>query len=117
MNWYEGMFIINPLLKVEETDKVVADLEGEIKKLKGEVKEARRFGKKTLAYPINKQKEGSYLLLYFRLDPAQLDAFTKKLHLNEQVLRHLILQSYENAMKEANFRMEEPHTREYEEAY
>ena len=115
MNLYEGMFILNSLLRPEETDKLVADIEGEMKKLKGEVVETKRLGKKMMAYPINKHNEGVYLLIFFKVEPTSLDALNKKLHLNENIWRILFLQSDEEAMKNAVLRTEEPR-REYEDA-
>lgn len=113
MKWYEGIFILNPQTRAEETDKGIADLEGEIKKLQGEIVESRRLGKRTLAYPLHKNREGLYLLIYFKMDPAQLETFNRKLRLKEEVWRHLILATSEQAIKEAKFSMEEAPARAY----
>ena len=114
MKWYEGMFIVNPTLRGEDVDKTLSEVEGEIKKLKGEVVDSRRLGKKNLAYPIDKQREGLYWLVYFKIDPAQLEPLNRKLHLKEEITRLLILQSSEQAMKNAHISIDEVRVRETE---
>lgn len=108
MKWYEGMFIINPQLRPEETERVIADIEGEIKKLNGEIVHSRRLGKKMLAYPIQKAREGVYLLLFFKLEPGSFDSLGKKLRLREEILRLLILGSSEQGMKESQICLDAP---------
>ncbi len=44
-----------------------------------------------LAYPIKGHRKGTYWLTYFRLDGKQVDELTRRFHLNEGILRSLLL--------------------------
>lgn len=106
MKLYEGMFILDPQLREEELKTLIADVEGEIKKLKGEILESRNLGKKRLAYPINKQLDGYYLVLYFNIDSITLDTLNQKLRLKERLFRSLILSTTEELKKETGLYLE-----------
>ena len=92
MNNYEGMFIVNPQLADEETEKVIAAIQDEIKKNNGEVVETKNMGRQQLAYPIKKYREGCYLLLNFRGEGALIGKILSKYRINENILRNLILE-------------------------
>ena len=106
MKLYEGMFILDPHLKDEELKSLISEIEDEIKKLKGTILESRNLGKKRMAYAINKQPDGYYLILYFNLDSLALDTLNQKLRIKERLFRSLILSTTEELKKETGIYLE-----------
>ena len=51
----------------------------------------RRWDERRLAYPINGQHRGTYLLVYFSADTQSLTAIRRDLQFNESLLRYLLL--------------------------
>lgn len=91
MNTYEGMFIINPQLSDEDTEKVIETIQEEIKKSKGEIANIERIGKQHLSYPIKKFQDGYYLLLSFQGEGDFISKIKAKYKINNNILRILIL--------------------------
>jgi len=53
----------------------------------GEVGELDRWGRRRLAFEINHQSEGYYLLVQFQADPATITELERVLHLADDVIR------------------------------
>lgn len=56
-----------------------------------EIKSARRWDERRLAYPIKNQLRGTYLLLYFEAPTASITGIRRDLDYTESVLRHMAL--------------------------
>lgn len=56
-----------------------------------------RWGKRPLAYEINKRKEGYYVLVEFTGEPTTVDELDRILTLSDEVLRFKILRRNERA--------------------
>lgn len=76
-------------LKKESQEKLLK----EIKKWLGEGKilSTKSWGKRELSYLINKEKEGEYLFLELEMKPEKGGEIERKLRLEEDVLRHLLV--------------------------
>ncbi len=90
MNQYEGVFLVKPDLSKDSMDKVLSQIKEIIAKHKGSVERIDEWGKKRLAYPIQKFKEAFYYLINLNIDPEAVDKMRKSFGLNESVLRVLI---------------------------
>lgn len=90
MNNYESVIIINPAVSDEEKNAFIEKTKKLISS-NGEVVSVDEWGKKVLAYPINKQKEGIYLLFTFNSKPEFIAEFERLLRLDEQVIKHLVI--------------------------
>ena len=44
-----------------------------------------------LAFPIDGHKKGLHYLVYFKMDAAKVDEFTRLCHLSELVIRHMLI--------------------------
>lgn len=64
-----------------------------IKKWLGDAKVIKvdDWGKKQLAYPIKKEKEGSYFILSVESEEGIKGDFEKRILMEEAILRHLVL--------------------------
>jgi len=86
---YETTFILDPGLdeaKVnEEVDRVVQWIKG----LGGEVLEVQRWGKKRLAYEIDRRRDGIYTLVLYEGPGTTVQELERRFRLNESVLRSL----------------------------
>lgn len=87
---YETVMIFDGTLPDETIQKESAKLE-EFIKLNAEFDHIDVWGKRQLAYTINKKKTGFYQIFYFKADSESNIAakIVKFLKLNETVIRHL----------------------------
>ena len=69
MRHYEMLTILNA--EIEEPKEEVEKIEEVVRSLGGEMTQTDVWGKKKLAYPIQKKTEGFYALFTFDLEPAQ----------------------------------------------
>jgi len=94
MREYELMFVIDPRLTDEEI-VALGDLYKEmIQAAGGDVWREESWGKRKLAYQINKLSEGSYMLFHIRSDDGGV--FTEveqRMRQNERVLRYMTVRT------------------------
>ena len=57
----------------------------------GEITASSHWGKRQLAYPIQKQKNAYYVVVQFTSDPAPLTGLERALKLDDDVLRYLVV--------------------------
>ena len=101
MRFYECVYILAPTLD-ESAVKEKADRTGEIiTSRKGVVHTVDQWGKRRLAYPINKSYEGIYSVIKFSGTNEILVELNRIFRYDDAVLRHLIVVD-ENAPSEAS---------------
>lgn len=88
---YELALILPTNLTSEKQKKVLGDVQKYITSASGKADEPKLFGKKKLAYPIKKVTEGFYYIMNFSLDGTETVQTLKKLTLNVDVLRYLLI--------------------------
>lgn len=88
---YEGVFITKASLTEEASEKLLALIEGEISKNGGKIENVEKWGKKTIAYPVSKNREGVYYKLDFKITPDKISGLKKMYRLNEDILRAMIV--------------------------
>ena len=86
---YETLLILDPRLNEEEVAALLTKVQETLKTLGGEVGKAESWGKRRLAYDMRKQREGTYVVIESKAEPATVKEFERQLKLNEQVLRYL----------------------------
>ena len=90
MRDYELLFVLDPSLDEEQKATLIETVKSIIN-AGGEAGEADVWGDKKLAYNINKKSTGYYVVLPFKADaelPKELD---RRLRINENVMRHIIV--------------------------
>jgi small subunit ribosomal protein S6 len=85
------MFILPPDLDAEGAEAATERIRGLVAARGGEVHKLDFWGRRRLAYPIERRHEGAYHIARFSLSPEQTVDLDHSLKLNEQVLRHLIV--------------------------
>ena len=88
---YDLVVILEPELKAEEQEKLLAKIKKTITDLKGELSENVKLGVKQLTYPISKKKEGIFVELKLNLLADKTLSFRQKLQGEEQILRYLMV--------------------------
>lgn len=88
---YEMVSILSPDLTEENKKSTIQKTEEIITKFKGEVFSVDEWGKKRLAYPIQKFAEGYYFQLNFAGPHEVIQELNRVLRINEQVLRFQII--------------------------
>ncbi len=89
MTKYETVFILDPSYDENRVNEEVEKLTGWVKDLGGEVVEVQRWGKKRLAYEINKKRDGVYTLFVWNGKGDMVKEVERRLRLNESVMRVL----------------------------
>ncbi len=86
---YETLFLLDSAKLAAEPDAVKAQLSATLEKHGGKVEVARPWDDRKLAYPIKKQKKGSYYIVYYRMESRKQHDLDRDLKLNENILRYL----------------------------
>ena len=90
MRYYETIYIVDPNLESTILEKTMTEIGQELEKTKAKIINHRDWGKKRLAYQIENQKYGSFILLQFEIDElSKINDFDSWLKLNSLVLRHM----------------------------
>ena len=88
---YEMMVILKPLLPDDVRKKVHKSIVELVKELGGDVMDVDAWGKRYLAYNIKGHNEGYYIVYIFSLESSNLKEMKRKLNLNSEILRFLII--------------------------
>lgn len=91
MQNYELMLVLKPLLVEDIKEKVMKKLEKLAKDHKATLTVKDLMGKRLLAYPIKKYKEGYYVLYNLEAAPSDAKELEKSLNLSDEVLRYLLV--------------------------
>lgn len=91
MTKYETMFIVKATLEENVIQNITKDVQKLISDNKGKVVDFKEMGRKKLVYPINKEVSGFYYLMNVEATKETISEFDRKLRINENVIRHLIL--------------------------
>ena len=91
MRLYETAFLIAPSLPEEEADKLVEKMQETVAKKKGKMIQVNKWGKKKLAYPIQKHGEAFYVFFSYEGDPDIPQELERQFRQTEAIIRYLTL--------------------------
>ena len=89
MTFYETIFIVKTDLGDEALAERVAWVTDILTSNGAEVINVEQWGKKRLAYQVNKQRHGFYVLMHYEGDPKVVPELERNLKLSEDILKHL----------------------------
>ena len=90
MRYYETNYIVDPNLENTILEKTMTEIGQELEKTKAKIINHRDWGKKRLAYQVDNQKYGSFILLQYEIEElSKMNDFDSWLKLNSLVLRHM----------------------------
>ena len=87
MGTYEIVAVLRPDLDEEGLGGALDRIKQRIVEHGGSITSMDRWGKRRLAYPIQKHRDGYYTLFVFTLDPGHITPLRKIVALNEELLR------------------------------
>lgn len=91
MREYEVMYIIKPNLEDDKYAEIIEKYNALIQANGGEVLKVEPWGKKRLAYEIEKLREGYYVLARFNA-PAELPKeLERNFKIAEEIMRYLVI--------------------------
>ncbi len=91
MRTYETTFIVDSLIRPEETEEIINKIEKFISNNGGQIKKIDRWGKKRLAYEIKKRQYGYYVIIRYGAPPKLNRLLEKEYQLDENILRYLTI--------------------------
>jgi len=89
---YEAMFLISQSEAVDFAG-VIEHINDCLTRHGGELISMKKWDERRLAYEIDKQRRGVYLLAYFSCDGAEITAIERDLNLSERVMRHMFIRA------------------------
>ena len=88
---YEALVILKSAGTEQDLARAAAHLEEPIKKVGGSVTTSHSMGRRRLTFRIARQSEGHYYVLRFKAPTDQVKELERLLHLNDAVVRFMIL--------------------------
>lgn len=99
MHIYELLYIIPTTFTDEEIGGVEQKIAGLLTKYQATIESTQRLGKFKLAYAIDKQRHGHYVMVLFKSEPAMMAKIDENLRITNEILRHLIVKVEEGDQK------------------
>jgi small subunit ribosomal protein S6 len=91
MNEYELIYIVTPRRTPAEVDQVGEWLATQVTSGGGEVLSTRTWGRRRMAYPINHNLDGTYVIARLSMSAPTAVSLEKALHIQEDVIRHMLI--------------------------
>lgn len=91
MKAYELLLLLNPTLDEESRAAVLDKVQGVITADGGVVDNVDSWGKRKLAYEIDKLTDGDYALIDFHTAPASIAELDRVLHITDAVVRYMLV--------------------------
>ena len=86
---YEVLFIADQNLGEPEVDALTATIQGFIEKESGKIQKIEKWGKKRLAYPVKRQREGSYVLVVAEGGAQMMHEVERRIRVTDGVLKFI----------------------------
>jgi len=89
------VFVLRPELDEEAVAVLMEKFKNLIESRGGEITRLDKWGKRRLAYEINKVREGIYMLLHYKGEPAIAHELDRVIKITDGVLRFIIVREDE----------------------
>lgn len=96
MNKYEMALVVTAKIEDDARAAVVEKAKGYITRANGVITNTEEWGKKRLAYEIQKQREGYYYFIHFEAEPTAPAIIERDARIMDNVLRYLIVRQDDN---------------------
>jgi len=90
MRHYEIVFLVHPD-QSEQVPAMIDRYRSTIESNAGSIHRLEDWGRRQLAYPINKIHKAHYVLMNVECEPASIDELTHAFRFNDAVIRNLII--------------------------
>ncbi len=96
---YESVVILNAALEDDQIEVSLNKILESIKSYGGEIKDVDKWGRKRLAYPIQKAKSGYYVVIRFKAPTESIVRIERVYRLDESVIRFLTVELTKEALE------------------
>jgi small subunit ribosomal protein S6 len=90
MRRYELMLVLRPDIPDERSQAIIDRATRQITGSGGQIVKVAPWGRRRLAYPIDRQREGSYHIVIFEAPADAIAELERSLLITEELLRHLV---------------------------
>jgi small subunit ribosomal protein S6 len=87
---YELLYIIKPVLEAEQITATVEKFADLVKNNRGEIIKLDQWGKRRLAYEVQDYREGFYVQMQFKAEPALASEVERILKISDNTIKYLI---------------------------
>jgi len=91
MKAYELLFFVNPALEEDARLALSARVDAAITAQGGVIDSIEEWGKRKLAYEINRMTDGDYTLIEFHADPTSIAEIDRILRITDAIVRFIIV--------------------------
>ncbi|MBR6515539.1 MAG: 30S ribosomal protein S6 [Bacilli bacterium] len=91
MKKYEVMYIIRPNVDEEGKKSIIEEINQVFVKNASVVSEVKEWGLRELAYEIDGETKGYYVLLNVEATPEAVKEFDRVANIKETVIRHIVI--------------------------
>ncbi len=116
MRHYEIVFMVHPD-QSEQVPGMIERYSGTIEKDGGKVHRLEDWGRRQLAYPINKIHKAHYILMNVEASSGAMDELTTTFRYNDAVIRNLVMRRDEPVTEESIIMKQEKEQRERKNRY
>lgn len=118
-NHYELIFILKPDQSAEEAQASITRIKELISRNEGEILKEDDWGIRQLAYEMNKQTKGHYILLYFTAKSSVVADLEQNFNVMEETVKYMVvrlekaqIEAYRKKAEEAASKSAEPEASE-----
>lgn len=101
MNYYEKIVILDPNLDDGAVEETVEKIKNVIINQGGEIFKIDNWGRRKLAYVLNKQEKGNYVLFHFKSPPSTVAELEKLCRVIDSVLKFMVVKLVKKKQIEA----------------
>lgn len=89
MRIYENLFIVRPDATEEEIDHLIEGMTKVVTASGGTVDKTEKWGKRRLAYRVDKNREGFYVLMQYTAAATTVKEFERRLRVQDAVIKFI----------------------------
>jgi small subunit ribosomal protein S6 len=93
---YELVVVMTPEIVEEDVPAAIDRVTNAITSRGGEIVDVNPWGRRRLAYPIDRHTEGNYVVTQIKLDPTRAHELESGFMISEEILRHLLIRKDED---------------------
>lgn len=91
MNYYEKIVILDPNLDDGAVEGFIEKIKDVIIKQGGEILKTDNWGRRKLAYELNKQQKGNYTLLLFKSPPSTIAELERLCKVADSIIKFMVV--------------------------
>jgi len=91
MNFYEKVVILDPDIDDTAVEETVNGIKEIIIRQGGEIIKTENWGRRKLAYVLNKRQNGNYVILYFKSPPSTIAELERHCRVVDSIIKFMVV--------------------------